>query len=165
MCQQFDSLYHKINKQNKNIISTFGKTSQNKVAKISRIDFSWSMTSVNNSQDLVLNACPHSEKSQGDPKIYTERIRDKKNEKGHNRKQKCLFRMITAREGSAKSGFQGCSGDLMPNCKAQLGFKSSPRFQGAEWEMLLALAFSRTGSNPSETRRSIEHSGTTGIFF
>lgn len=67
--------------------------------------------------------------------------------------------------GKCKEWFQGCSGNLMPNCKAQLGFKSSPRFQGAEWEMLLALAFSRTGSNPSETRRSIEHSGTTGIFF
>lgn len=31
--------------------------------------------------------------------------------------------------------------------------------------MLLALAVPRSGSIPSETRRSIEHSGTTGIFF
>lgn len=31
--------------------------------------------------------------------------------------------------------------------------------------MLLALAVPRSGSIPSETRRSIEHSGTAGIFF
>lgn len=58
-----------------------------------------------------------------------ERIRDKKNEKGHNGKHKCMFRPITAREGSAKRGFQGYSGNLMPTAKHSWGLKAARDFK------------------------------------